>query len=79
MQQEKLEVLEEVERLYKEVLEEQSCLSLKELAVTGKDLIEAGMKPGPELGAALNQLLELVIEHPECNTREYLLGKIKEL
>lgn len=79
MQQEKLEVLEEVERLYKEVLEEQSCLSLKELAVTGKDLIEAGMKPGPELGAALNQLLELVIERPECNTREYLLGKIKEL
>lgn len=79
MQQEKLEVLEEVERLYKEVLEEQSCLSLKELAVTGKDLIEAGMKPGPELGAALNQLLELVIERPECNTREYLLDKIKEL
>lgn len=79
MQQEKLEVLEEVERLYKEVLKEQSCLSLKELAVTGKDLIEAGMKPGPELGAALNQLLALVIERPECNTREYLLDKIKEL
>ena len=68
--------LAEIERLYKKILEEQECLSLKELAVTGRDLIEAGMKPGPELGQTLNELLELVIEHPEYNTKESLLERI---
>ena len=43
------------------------------LAVTGKDLIEAGMKPGRELGQVLNRLLEHVLDHPEDNDREILL------
>lgn len=79
MRQEKLEALEELEQLYTRILEEQSCLSLKELAVTGRDLIRAGMSPGPELGETLNKLLELVIEHPECNTKEYLLSRLEGL
>lgn len=49
------------------------------LAVTGRDLIDTGMKPGRELGEMLQQLLELVLEHPEQNTREQLLEKVKEL
>ncbi len=76
LQEEKLEALAEIERLYKKILEEQECLSLKELAVTGRDLIDAGMKPGPQLGQTLNELLELVIEHPEYNTKESLLKRI---
>ena len=52
---------------------------LKTLAVTGRDLIDTGMKPGRELGEMLQQLLELVLEHPEQNTREQLLEKVKEL
>ena len=55
------------------------CVSLKTLAVTGRDLIDTGMKPGRELGEMLQQLLELVLEHPEQNTREQLLEKVKEL
>ena len=46
---------------------------------TGGDLIDTGMKPGRELGEMLQQLLELVLEHPEQNTREQLLEKVKEL
>ena len=46
-QQEKLKALEEAERLYQEILREKDCLTLKELAVTGRDLIEAGIEPGP--------------------------------
>ena len=34
------------------------CFSMKQLAVSGKDLMAAGMKPGPELGRVLNRLLE---------------------
>ena len=48
-------------------------MSLKELAVTGRDLIGAGMEPGKEIGEKLQQLLELVIEEPELNTKEELL------
>ena len=76
VREEKLGKLAEVEAVYQRILEEQNCLSLKDLAVTGKDLIEAGIEPGPELGRILNELLELVIEHPEYNTKEYLLERI---
>ena len=79
MRQEKLEELEKLTLLYEQILEAQSCMSLKELAVTGKDLIAAGIEPGPGLGEILNRLLELVIERPECNTKEYLLSQLKEL
>ena len=32
------------------------------------------MKPGKEIGAVLQKLLELVIEDPQKNTKEYLIG-----
>ena len=76
VRQEKLNELARIEEMYQKILEAQQCLSLKDLAVTGRDLIEAGMRPGPELGRTLNQLLELVIEHPEYNTKESLLERI---
>ena len=56
-----------------EIIEKGQCVSLKELAVTGRDLIRAGMKPGKEIGEKLNELLNLVIENPEMNTKEILL------
>lgn len=76
---EKLENLELWKKLYQEMLEKKQCVSLKTLAVTGRDLIDTGMKPGRELGEMLQQLLELVLEHPEQNTREQLLEKAGEL
>ena len=76
---EKLENLELWKKLYEEMLEKKQCVSLKTLAVTGKDLIAMGMKPGRELGDMLQKLLELVLEHPEQNTREQLLEKAGEL
>jgi len=78
VQQERLELLGQIEDLYQKILEEKHCLSLKDLAVTGRDLIEAGVVPGPRLGKILNELLELVIENPEYNTKEYLMSRIPE-
>ena len=49
------------------------CLRIADLAVTGKDLMEAGMKPGPQLGETLNRLLELVLHQPERNVKKELL------
>lgn len=70
---EKLDRVEQWQLLYEKIMEENQCVSLKTLAVTGSDLIAAGMKPGRELGVMLQKLLELVLEQPECNTKEYLL------
>lgn len=75
---EKLERLESWERFYGQIIEEGQCVSLRTLAVTGSDLIEAGMRPGRELGDVLQQLLELVLEDPTLNTREYLLDQVKK-
>ncbi len=69
--------LAEIERLYARILEEQNCVSLKTLAVTGSDLIAAGMKPGKEIGEVLQKLLEEVLEEPALNTKEVLLEKAK--
>ena len=74
--QEKLDYEKEIMRLYAKIVEEGDAVTLKELAVTGGDLIEHGYDPGPELGEKLKELLELVLEDPKCNTKEYLLSKI---
>lgn len=48
--------------------------TIAQLAVDGNDVIRVcHVKPGPEVGRILNQLLELVIENPELNTRTSLL------
>ena len=71
--EEKVQNLDEIESLAEEILEKGQCVSLKELAVTGRDLIKMGMAPGKEIGEKLNELLCLVIEEPELNTKEELL------
>ena len=68
----KLKRLAKWQELYAQILQRQECVSLKTLAVTGSDLIALGMKPGKELGDTLQELLELVLDQPECNTKEYL-------
>lgn len=77
--EEKYANLEGIEMLYTEIVEKRQCVSLKDLAVTGKDLIAAGVKPGPRLGEILDRLLKDVIEEPEHNEKEYLLCLAKEL
>lgn len=75
--QEKLETIAQIEAIYKETLTLGHCVSLKNLAVTGSDLIAAGMTPGKEIGETLRRLLDLVIEEPELNTKEELLKRCK--
>ena len=76
--QEKREILEAWERGYQEVMERRDCVSLKNLAVTGRDLIDVGMQPGKQMGKTLEEMLEIVLENPACNTREYLLCWLKD-
>lgn len=79
MRREKEEKLQRVYQVYEQVMAERQCVSLKTLAVSGRDLIkEAGMQPGPSLGRLLKELLNLVIEDPAMNQRELLLKAAKE-
>jgi tRNA nucleotidyltransferase (CCA-adding enzyme) len=54
------------------------CISLKQLAVNGNDLISAGIPPR-QLGGIMNALLEAVIEDQSRNQREILIIHAKAL
>ncbi len=75
LQTEKFEWIDRINELYGEVLREKECLSLKSLAVNGRDLIEKGIAPGKELGAILNRMLLDVLDEPSHNTKDYLLDE----
>ena len=60
------------DRISKET-EKNSVLSLKQLAVNGKDLMKNGISAGKDLGFVLNQLLETVMEDPSQNEKEQLI------
>ena len=75
---EKLENIIAVRELYRKALLEDQCVTLRQLAVSGRDLMNLGMKPGRELGAMLSELLEYVIDDPERNRKEILCDYVKE-
>lgn len=79
MREEKLDGLDRVEALYQEILESRQCISLKDLAISGKDLIAAGVPQGRKIGEILSKLLEEVLEEPARNTHENLLERTKTL
>ena len=58
------------------LLREQACFSLKDLAVNGRDLTALGLR-GPEVGAALQSLLEAVMDGQVPNEKEALLSRIR--
>lgn len=79
MREEKLETLATLWKLYDEIKEANECVTLKSLCLTGRDIIDLGMKPGPAIGDILNSLLMMVIDEPSLNNREELITKAKEL
>lgn len=71
--QERIEKVNNIGKVLEEVLQEDECFSLRDLAVNGKDLISIGYKPGKELGNTLNALLQMVIDGDCPNEKEELL------
>ena len=66
-------VFAEVRQLLADLKAEDVCLSLKDLAVNGNDLMALGFQ-GRAIGACLNRLLELVVEERLPNKKEALLA-----
>ncbi len=70
--------IERAENNIREILQERPPVSLKDLAINGKDLIELGYKEGREIGWVLKELLNLVLEKPTLNQKKILLTWVKE-
>ena len=67
-----------IEHMYKDILERGDCISIKDLDITGNDLMEYGLK-GPQIGKTLNELLQIVIENPKLNEKATLIGMIEHV
>jgi hypothetical protein len=73
------ELIELQERIA-EVLEKDAALSVRDLRITGHDLMSAlGLAEGILIGRILDALLEEVLDDPRCNEREYLLRRAAEI
>lgn len=77
LRESKLRYVAAYEEVYSQIVKNGDCLSLKELAVTGGDLIKAGMKPGKEMGEVLERMLQDVLEDPERNKKQILLNRFQ--
>ncbi|HET7558659.1 MAG TPA: CCA tRNA nucleotidyltransferase [Limnochordia bacterium] len=62
-----------------QVMAEAGALHVRDLAIGGHDVMEAlGIPPGPAVGAALDWLLDAVLDDPVLNERTALLARLAE-
>ena len=69
----RLDELGEIGAKAERILTERQCLTRKDLAVDGRDVIAAGVGPGPEVGRILEGALEQVLNGEAPNERSALL------
>ena len=72
----RLTELDEIRVKAERILVERQCLTLKDLAVDGRDVIAAGIEPGPEVGRILEGLLGRILDGEIQNDRSILLEMI---
>jgi tRNA nucleotidyltransferase (CCA-adding enzyme) len=61
-----------------EITDSDATFAVSDLAVNGHDVMVAlGLPPGPEVGSALEWLLEKVVDEPKLNQREKLLDLLQ--
>lgn len=68
-----------IRALLAEIEAENSCLSIKDLAINGKALQQAGFAPGPKMGHCLTLLLERVLDEQLVNEDAALLEAAKTI
>ena len=71
--------LMEMTRLILELLENESCFSVRELPVKGSDVMALGVPAGPQVGQLLERLLDAVLDGSCPPEREALLERLKRL
>lgn len=73
-----LEKVRYTENLVNEIINKNEPLTIKDLNISGGDLISnLNLKPGKILGDVLNHLLNIILENPDLNSKESLLTLAK--
>lgn len=75
---EKTDLFPKIRCLIDEIQSEDACLTVKDLAINGNDLIAIGFTPGPNIRKCLEGLLAAVQEDSLSNTKDSLLAAAKE-
>lgn len=71
-------LFDEIQTILEEILAENTCLTIKNLVINGRDLIELGFTPSPAIGNCLKHLLTKVIDEELPNERNTLLNAAQE-
>lgn len=72
-----LKLFKETETLAKKIINEKQPYNIKDLDISGKDIIKLGYE-GKEIGEILNYLLNKVLEDPSVNKKEKLINLIQK-
>lgn len=71
--------LDEILKIFKNIVETNQCTSIKELQINGQDLMSIGIKQGIEVGRILKELLDMVLDDPSQNKKETLISLAENL
>jgi len=77
--EEKLNFVNNAESLFEEILRDNECFTLKNLAINGSDLLHMGVNKGVQIGYILNELLTSVIDGDVENEKSVLLELAKTI
>jgi len=76
----KLDLLDELESRINEQIKNRVVTGAEALAIDGRAVMETlGIPPGPEVGKILRLFMEKVIDHPELNNQEGLMGLLEQM
>lgn len=78
-QEEKFREIQGFKDFYEEIIADNECISLKDLVITGSDVIKLGVPSGPKVGELLKSALEIVIDNPDNNDTEILLNHVQKI
>ena len=70
--------LNRIKKMYEDIISRGDCISIKDLDITGNDLMEYGLS-GVQIGKTLNELLHIVIENPKLTEKSTLLAMIEHI
>ncbi|KXK26645.1 MAG: CCA-adding enzyme [candidate division WS6 bacterium OLB20] len=71
--------IRELEKRISQVRSQELVLKISDLSISGEDLKQMGISPGPVMGNILNRILDMVIEEPILNERDTLLKIASEM
>ncbi len=73
----RIQLAHDLERVLDEVIEQNAAFTVRQLAITGDDVINLGIPAGPAVGEALNAALDAVIDEHLPNERKALLQFVR--